>query len=360
MLFWFIAFAVTAIACAALFYAASGRTVSATPVDNDYRTSHFKVVLAGIDADLAAGKLGESEASAAKGELAREVLRLKADAASRPVARNEFGRAPLLFGLGGIAVMALGLYAVLGQPNVPSQPLAGRADVAAQSIDLDDAVLRIERQLATNPNDERGWTVIAPAYLEMGRYADAAHAFGKVIELIGPTADLQTSQAEALLLAANGQGSNEAMALLEAAAASDPKHVLSRLYTAAELTRAGKYEQAVAAWQAALALSSGGEPWLASAREGLAVAQNDGVAPAAIDDAAIAQMVSGLAERLAANGGTIEEWTQLVRAYLVLGDTEKAQAAVDDAIIAYPLTFDRGELDSVALGAGLKLDGAKP
>ena len=71
-------------------------------------------------------------------------------------------------------------------------------------------------------------------------------------------------------------------------------------------------------------------------------------------------MVSGLADRLAASGGTIEEWTQLVRAYLVLGDTAKAQAAVDSAVAAYPQTFDRGELDAMALEAGLSIDGATP
>ena len=74
----------------------------------------------------------------------------------------------------------------------------------------------------------------------------------------------------------------------------------------------------------------------------------------------IGQMVSGLADRLAAEGGSIEEWTRLVRAYLVLGDTALAQAAYDDAVAAYPQAVDRGELDTLALGAGLTLNGAKP
>src|SRR5688572_26073029 len=80
MLFWFIAIAVTAIACAALFYAAGPRMVNAGAPELDDANSHFRLVLLGIDADLAAGKLGEAEALAAKGELAREILRLKAEA----------------------------------------------------------------------------------------------------------------------------------------------------------------------------------------------------------------------------------------------------------------------------------------
>jgi len=74
----------------------------------------------------------------------------------------------------------------------------------------------------------------------------------------------------------------------------------------------------------------------------------------------IGQMVSGLAARLAAGGGTVAEWTQMVQAYLVLGDTAKAQAAFDSAVAAYPDAVERGELDTLALGAGLTLNGDLP
>lgn len=360
MLFWSIAIAITAIACAALFYAA-GRRVNAAAPQMDDANSHFRLVLAGIDADLAAGKLGEGEAQAAKGELAREILRLKAEVGPSVTSAKGLGQAQLLVGLAGVAVVALGLYAALGSPDLPSQPLASRPELAAQSIDLEDAITRIESQLTANPDDLRGWTVIAPAYLELARYGDAARAYRRIIELSGPTADLQTSLAEALMLASDGAGSPEAMELLRAAAASDPTHVLSRLYIAAELTRAEDYPAAATAWQEALALSKGGEPWLPAAQQGLVVAQNGGVAPVnEAESAAIAQMVSGLAERLSAEGGSVEEWTQLIRAYLVLGETDSAQAAYDDAVTAYPQAFDRGEMDTLALGAGLTLNGVEP
>ena len=163
------------------------------------------------------------------------------------------------------------------------------------------------------------------------------------------------------MLQADGAGSPKSMELLQTAASSDPAHVLSRLYIAAELTRTAKYPEAVAAWQEALALSKGGEPWVAAAQQGLAVAQNNGVAPAATDQSEmIGQMVSGLAERLAAQGGSPEEWTQLVRAYLVLGERAAAQTAYNNAVVAYPQTIERGELDTVALDAGLTTPGAAP
>ena len=357
MIFWSIAIAVTAIACAALFYAAAGRTVNATGPESADPNSHFRTLLAGIETDLASGKLDEEQANAARGELAREMLRLKNDATERPKA--ELGRGPVLAGLGAIAAISLGLYGFLGSPDMPAWPLAERPEIAAQNISLADAILQIEARLAQAPDDLRGWTVIAPAYVETGRYADAAEAYRRVIALSEATPDLQTNLAEALLLAAGGAGSDEAVELLRAAAAGDPAHVRSRLYLAAELMRAEDYPAAAEYWQQALDLAEGDEAWLSAARQGLAVARADGVDNSARDQAEMIQsMVGGLAERLASEGGSVEEWMQLVQSYVVLGELDDAQAAYDAAVRAYPAAFDRGELDTLALGAGLTLNGA--
>ncbi|MFN7286468.1 MAG: c-type cytochrome biogenesis protein CcmI, partial [bacterium] len=45
----------------------------------------------------------------------------------------------------------------------------------------------------------------------------------------------------------------------------------------------------------------------------------------------IKSMVERLATRLADQGGSIDEWQRLIRAYVVLGDKEKATAAAADA-----------------------------
>lgn len=358
MIFWLIAIAVTAIACAALLYAGRGRMVNVSAAESADANRHFRLVLAGIDADLAAGKIGAEEAVGAKGELAREMLRAKAEAG--PQATHEIGRGTLLAGLGLVAALALGLYAFLGSPNLPGQPLAGRADVAAQNMDLGAAIARIEERLTADPDDLRGWTVLAPALLEVGRFAEAANAYGRIIDLSEPTAQLLTDRAEALLLAADGAGSEEAMGLLRTAAEMDASHVQSRLYLGAELTRTGQYDDAVRFWQAAIDLAQGDEPWLPAAQQGLAVAENDGVDTTALDQAEMIRgMVESLSTRLYADGGTVEEWSQLVRSYIVLGDLPNAQIAYDGAVAAYPAAFDRGELDSMALAAGLKLNGAE-
>ncbi len=358
MIFWSIVIAVTAISCAALFYAAGGRVVNAPGPQTADPNSHFRHLLAEIDADIASGRIADDQALLAKKELAREVMRLS-DRHAAP--GGELGRGVLLAGIGAVAALSFGLYAILGNPDMPAQPLAERPEVVAQTIDLNDAIAQIERRLAQTPDDLRGWTVIAPAYIELGRYDDAIGAYRQVLALGGANANVETALAEALLLAANGQGSAEAVDLLRAAAERDPSLVQPRLYIAAELMRTGDYAQAVAWWQEAIALAQGDEPWLAAAQQGLAVAQAGGVDTAAEQQAEMIRgMVGGLAERLATEGGTVEDWMQLVRSYVVLGDLPAAQSAYDAAVSAYPAAFDRGELDTLALGAGLTLNGGTP
>lgn len=358
-IFWFVAIALTAIACAALLYAGRGRTVNAGRRESTEKDDHFRMVLAGIEADLAAGKISPDQAEGAKGELAREILRLRAEGGDRRA--GQLGLGTIAAGLAGVALLSFATYAVLGNPGMGGQPLAARPEVAAQQMNLVDAVARIEARLAREPDDLRGWTVVAPALVELGRYADAAGAYQRIIDLSGATAQLETDLAEALLLEAGGQGSETAMAHLRTAAALDGRHVQSRLYLAAELTRMGQYQEAAQFWQAALALAEGGEPWLEAARQGLAVAQNNGVDTSAEQQAEmIGAMVSSLSSRLYESGGSVEEWTQLVRSYIVLGDLSEAQLAYDRAVSAYPQAFDRGELDTIALSAGLELNGVEP
>jgi len=73
-------------------------------------------------------------------------------------------------------------------------------------------------------------------------------------------------------------------------------------------------------------------------------------------DAMIRGMVERLAARLKQNGDDVEGWLRLVRAYLVMGDRDKAKSALADARQA--VGSDAGRLKQ--LNEGLKnlgLDG---
>lgn len=352
MTIWLLALILTAIACASILYAGAGRTVNAGPSAPDAARAHFRAQLAAIDADIAMGRLGEAEAVAAKAELAREVMRSEPG----PTPSLTSTVVPMWVAASLVAVLAIGAYAWLGRPDLPAQPLAGRDLVEENSVALSDALAAIEARLAETPDDLRGWTAIAPAYIQLGRYEDAARALRRVNELQAPTAETLTDLGEALMLQRGGSAEGEPMDLFRRATALDPTYVRSLFYIAGEETRTGDYQAAIKDWNTLLALGTGDEPWAETARSGLAFAeaQLDPSGSATIPGAAeIDAMVDGLDARLNAEGGSIEEWTQLVRSRMVQGRMEDAQAAYDAARTAYPDAASRQDLDILAADNGL-------
>ncbi len=357
MTIWLFVLILTAIACATLYYAGAGRTVNAGAAGPDAVAEHFRAQLRSIDVDASAGRLGVAEATAAKGELAREVMRLKDEAPAAPVSPASGKRATWI-ALVLVAALSVGTYAYLGRPDLPAVPLASRDVAAENGLDLDTAIKTIETRLAADPNDLRGWQVIAPAYIQLGRYADAARALRRINELAPPTADSLTDLGEALMMQAGGSVAGEPLELFRQAAGLDPKHIRSRFYVAGEETRAGDYVAAVNDWNALLALGRGDEPWAVTAKNGLAFAENAlnpaaTPAPAQPNADQIAAMVDGLDARLKSEGGSIDDWTKLVRSRMVQGRTEDAQAAYDAARKAYPDAKVRTELDVLAADNGL-------
>ncbi len=352
MTIWLFALLLTAITCATLYYAGAGRRVNGAASAVDATAEHFRAQLRAIESDAAIGRLGTAEAVAAKGELAREVMRHKSEGAPKGS-----GQVALWVPVVLVAAISLGTYAWLGRPDLPAAPLASRDAAAEGEVTLEAAIETIEARLAETPDDVRGWTVIAPAYMQMGRYADAVKALRRVNELGTPTADTLTDLAEALMMRKGGSVEGEALGLLRQAYGLDATHIRSLFYIAGEETRVGDFESAIRDWNALLKLSKGGEPWVVTAQNGLTYAEQglnpNAPAPAEPGQAQIDAMVEGLDARLKAQGGTVDEWTQLVRSRMVQGRMDDAQTAYDAARKAHPDAAERSELDVLAADNGL-------
>jgi cytochrome c-type biogenesis protein CcmH len=349
MFFWSLAIALAAVTCAVLYLASRREPVNA-PAETG-RERVLATLLAEIEADQNAGRIGTAEAQAARGELAREAMRIENDAA---VAAGTLPR--WLVPASCIAVVALGFgtYAALGRPEMPAMPLAERPEIAARDMPIEDAVARIEARLAVAPDDARAWRVLASAYREMGRTDDSIGALRDVVRIEGRTPQALTDLAEGLILAAGGIAEGEAVALLGEVLEAEPDDTRALFYLANEQTRVSNFAEARESWSRLIALADDDAPWLETARRGLAFSEAEGQ-PAGPSEAEIAGMVASLDARLTSEGGSVEDWTRLVRSYLVMGDSARAQTAFDAAVRAYPAAFDRGELDTLALAGGLRL-----
>jgi cytochrome c-type biogenesis protein CcmH len=339
--------------------------VPAKPAEERVEPQFYRDQIAEIERDAARGLISPAEAEAAKTEAARRLLRATAkagalaDAMGEPALRRR--RAVSAIALSVVPILALALYGTYCSPQLPAQPLSARIEARQQQLDFASAVARVEAHLAANPNDGRGWEVLAPVYLRAGRFEEAAKAYDAAIRLLGESAPRLTAYGEALVSAKDGVVPAEARAAFEKALALEPATAKASFYLAQAAEQDGDSEKARAHYAEIVARSSADAPWLPLIRERLAkLAGGEGAAsvallPAQDRDAAIRGMVEGLAARLDANGGTAEEWSRLVRSYAVLGEREKARSTLDKARQAVAAsTVGRDALDAVA--RDLRLD----
>jgi cytochrome c-type biogenesis protein CcmH len=334
------------------------RVVDTGQLDTD--VALYTAQLAEIDRDTARGLASADEAEGLKAEAGRRLLRAR-DAAHGNI--SDEGKVHLRRRWGAVLIMvmvpfgALGVYALHGNPALPGRPLAARLSNDPAQIDVAMALSRIEAHLAANPNDGRGWAIVAPIYLRTGRHDDAVRAYTALVRADGPSADVLADLGEARVLAANGVVGTEARLVFEESLKFEPSLPKARFFMAIASEQEGNKAKAVLMLQALLADAAADAPWRSAVMERLEAlggspridaAPKGGEAIAALPEAernaAIAGMVDGLAARLNDGGGTVEEWLRLIRAQAVLG-------RVADARVSLALARQRLQAQASALVA---------
>jgi cytochrome c-type biogenesis protein CcmH len=352
-----------------------GRKAAAGRGGNDLAV--YQDQLEEIGRDRSAGLIGPAEAEAARVEVSRRLLAAAdvQETAAQPVASAAQSlwrrRAAAIAALVVLALLPLCFYLVLGSPNVPGQPAFARVKAAPGEQSIDALVGQVEAHLAKSPNDGNGWEVIAPVYLRLGRFDDAVVARRKALSLSGETATRDADLGEALVAAANGVVTDEAKHVFETAVTRDPHEAKARYFLGLADEQDGNRTAAAARWRAMLEEAPTGAPWVGFVRAALGRVTGEPVAEAAgpsdADIAATANMsdeqrvemirgmVGRLADRLHAQGGDVEGWLRLVRAYAVLGDRDKAKDAAADArhaLADHPDDIKR--VDDLVKGLGLE------
>jgi len=298
--------------------------------------------------DRAAGLIGEAEAEAAKVEVSRRLIAAadvaeaeKSASAGSPAWRR---RATAIASLVMLPAGAIAIYLMLGSPQMPGEPLAARLSAPSENRPIDALVAQVEGHLARNPDDGRAWEVLAPVYMRLGRFDEAVTAWRNTIRLNGSNASREADYGEALVNAANGVVTDEAKAAFERALALDGQDVMARFYMGMAADQDGRRAEADAIWKDILAKAPPGAAYVEMIRNTMArtapAAAARGTAPEPSAAAEklnpdqpheISSMVARLADRLKQNGSDATGWAQLVRSYRVMGQNDKAQAAIADA-----------------------------
>jgi cytochrome c-type biogenesis protein CcmH len=286
-----------------------------------------------IEDEQARGLLGDAEFKSARIEISRRILAASATADSGRAATNASPLAPYVM-ISLLAALTMGIYLIYGSPGLQDQPLSARVSPdGAPPVEM--LVARVEARLRSNPADGAGWAVIAPVYMRLGRFADAASAFGKVIELLGETPDRLGDVGEALTYANDGTVGDEARAAFQKAQAKEPANARAGFWLGVADEQSGKLAEAVAAYKKLIAsgLPANVEAVIKQRLTGVEARLSGApsASPNADQSAMIDGMVSRLAERLKTDGSDLEGWLKLVRAYTVLGKRDDALGALKQA-----------------------------
>ncbi|MBI3698857.1 MAG: c-type cytochrome biogenesis protein CcmI [Afipia sp.] len=341
MALWFVFALMTAAAVFAVLWPL-GRRTQARPEGSE--TVVYKDQLAEVARDAASGMIAPAEADAARVEISRRLLAASdQEAGATSTANVSFRRAVAVFALVVMPLIAAGFYARLGSPSIGDFPIASRMAAPVANAPLERLVAQVETHLEKNPSDGRGWEVLAPVLFKIGRYDDAARAWRNSIQYNGETATRRADLGEAMAAAAGGVVTSEAKTELERAIKLDPNEVKARYLVGLAAEQDGRKADAANIWREMLASAPADAPWRPLLQQALgrvgvdAPKLSDETVAAAKDmsDADRTTMIRGMVDRLATrlktDGGDVEGWLRLMRAYIVLGERDKAQNALKDA-----------------------------
>ena len=293
MVLWIAMAALAAAACLPLLLPLGGSRRAARPASAP-AMAIYRDQLDEVERDLARGVIAETEAAGARTEIARRLIR--EDEASEPSATPAEWPRKIAAGLiVAMPIAAVALYLFLGSPQSSDQPLASRADAVALR-EVTNLVAQVEAHLAAQPGDGKGWEVIAPVYVKLGREDDAVRAYANALRLLGSTAAREADLGEAIFRQ-SGQVTAEARAAFERARALAPDDVRPRFYLALALTQDGKADEATAAWRALLDGAPRDAPWVPEAERQLASLETPEPGPSAAQVDAAANLSPNNASR---------------------------------------------------------------
>ncbi len=381
MTFWIIATALAVIA-AGLLVLPLLRSGTETDADPRNDIAIYKDQLAEVDRDLARGVLDQAEAERTRTEIARRLLAAdKAGSDTASVAPKTMGRIVMIGAAVATVVGALALYNRVGAPGYPDMPRAARLAEAKEAYDnrpsqaeaeaaqpaleqvtlpedLQATVDRVRQTAEANPENLIAQRDLVRLETALGNVNLAAHAQVKVVALLGDNAEQEDLEVllELLVAAAGGDVTPEAERVLKAILDKNPESISGLYWAGVMFNTYGRPDRAFPYWRKLLEVAPEDADWFDQvAQATIELSWFAGVddytpperaglrGPSAADIAAagdmsagdqqamISGMVANLMDRLATEGGTPQEWAQLIRALGVMGDTERAAAIWGEA-----------------------------
>ena len=225
-----------------------------------------------------AGTLDPRMFAEEQAELERRALEdgVAADAAKPYSAGRKLALAAVL-GVGLPALVA-GLYFVLGSPDAikPQQEAGPGAAGSPHSLgpqQIQAMTAKLAERLQANPDDGEGWLMLGRSYTTLGRYPEAAAAFGRATSLLPPNSNLLADYADVMAMAQGRRLSGEPEKIIARALAIDPRHIKSLALMGSAVFERGDFAGAIQQWRIILTLVPPDSPAAQSIGNSIADAQ---------------------------------------------------------------------------------------
>ncbi|MDP2371828.1 c-type cytochrome biogenesis protein CcmI [Rhodoferax sp.] len=345
--------------------------------------SIYRDQLQALERDLARGAISAADYDVTRDELQLRMLDDTATVGPAPTGDapvRHSGRLTALAVAILVPVTAAGMYLWLGQPAAMDP---GAAAVSANH-QVEQMVEGLAARLKANPNDPKGWAMLARSYKVMGRLDEAEQAFVKAGDVINSDAEMLVTYADLLAVRADHNIEGRPLALVQRALALDPQHPMGLMMAGVAAYRRADFSTAVSYWEKLLAVLPPGSPDatqiesnIAQAREQAGMSATPGKPARPADPAAaklppvdpatagavtpekINQMVEGLAARLKSQPDDLAGWARLARAYKVMGRLDEAEQAFVKAgkLIDTDADLLTQYADLLAMRAGNQVEG---
>jgi cytochrome c-type biogenesis protein CcmH len=298
-----------------------------------------------LEADLARGVISQQDFETTRDELQLRLLddteSFEASPKNRKAGFWTPKRTSLAVGI-SLPVLALGLYLQLGTPEAIN-PVATAESNDHQMKEMIDS---LAARLKANPNDPKGWAMLARSYKAMGRFEEAQLAFEKAGDIVKTDPDLLVDHAELTAILAGNKLEGKPQQMIEEALRLNPEHPMGLMMAGVAAYQNADYKNAVTRWEKLLTMLPPDSPDAqqmqaniddARAKGGLVATESNKLPPIPAGAAAgmtpdkINDMVDRLAARLKDNPDDLAGWARLARAY-------KVQKRLDEAAAAYAKT----------------------
>ncbi len=375
MMFWILAASMTAAVAIVLLVPLARRTRRGA-TEQDFDVEVYRDQLREIDRDVENNLISDKEAEFARAEVGRRLIKVSKETERSAHAVRSLSWAGRLAVIILLPVCAVAGYLSIGNPGMPAQPFAGRQAVpetdpsvrdAQNGQTIEELLANAEAALADDPDDGRGWDVIAPVYMRLGRAPQAVTAYSNAIRLLGSTPIRQAGLGQALFLQAGGIVTPQAREAFQAVLKFEPDNPYASYFMALALAQDGDRDAALQAFTEIAESSPADALWMPPVRhqmQRLAGPDEDDVEAAmAMSEEQrgemVVGMVAGLDARLQEDPEDIQGWLRLIRSYMVLGRLDDATRALGQALGHFQDgSAQQTALNALALELGLDSGGS--